>query len=645
MNREFTFKMKCHLTCYTFRKVLHLLCIFCYTSILLSCSQAEVRSSEYLSEDANIPAHPRILMNIEAEKAIREILVKDSIWLTVHDRLLHESSRMLSKSVVEFKFNGKSILKVAREARKRISYLSYAWRFTGERKFLDKAEKELLAVSHFKNWNPSHFLDVAELTMAVAIGYDWLYDHLPDSTRRILKEAIVEKGLKTSMDKEYTWWLEENSNWNQVCNAGLAYGALAIIDEEPELVRKIINRSIQSISLAMEAYDPDGGYPEGYMYWGYGTLFNVYLLDALQKIFSNDFGLSDNKGFMKTGSFMLHMVGPSGKNFNFSDGDSKVNHNPAMFWFARHNNDPSILFFERESVRSNLSAHRDLPALLIWGCALSLNSSEVPAQRNWFGKGENPVALMRSDWTSQGLFVGIKGGTAQNGHAHLDAGSFVLDAHGVRWAVDLGGQEYAPVEAMGIDLWSKKQNSDRWKLFRYNNLAHNTLAFDQQFQNVDGHAEIISFVDDSLFSVATVDLSEIYKGQVKEALRSAALINNTFVVVRDVITNSHGPVTLRWTMVTSAEIILLDAKTAKLSMDGKQLILKILEPARGSFSIWPAVPENEYDEPNPGISRLGFEIKMDANEIVTCAVLFHPFGAENFAWQNYKASQNWPSGK
>ena len=30
----------------------------------------------------------------------------------------------------------------------------------------------MLAIAQFADWNPSHFLDVAEMTMGMAIGYD-----------------------------------------------------------------------------------------------------------------------------------------------------------------------------------------------------------------------------------------------------------------------------------------------------------------------------------------------------------------------------------------------------------------------------------------------------------------------------------------
>ena len=42
----------------------------------------------------------------------------------------------------------------------------------------------------------------------------------------------------------------------------------------------------------MKDYGPDGAYPEGYGYWGYGTSFNVMFLSAVEKLFGKDFGLT-----------------------------------------------------------------------------------------------------------------------------------------------------------------------------------------------------------------------------------------------------------------------------------------------------------------------------------------------------------------
>ena len=48
--------------------------------------------------------------------------------------------------------------------------------------------------------------------MAVAIGYDWLFDRLSPDARRLVQEAILNKGFAPSRDKIYNWFLRATNN-------------------------------------------------------------------------------------------------------------------------------------------------------------------------------------------------------------------------------------------------------------------------------------------------------------------------------------------------------------------------------------------------------------------------------------------------
>ena len=559
--------------------------------------------------------HPRILFPESIEVLIKSNITTDSAWRSIHGYILKECERILNKPGIKYRLEGKRLLSRAREFQKRIIYLSYAWRLTNDGRFLHRAEEELLQAARLESWNSSHFLDVAEMTLATSIGYDWLYDDLQSTTRAALRDALVKKGLEPSFDPEYNWWLETDGNWNQVCNASMALGALAIYEENPTWTMDIINRSVQSVQLPMKAYEPDGGFPEGYMYWGYGTTFNVYLISALEEAFGTDFGLAADPGFLKTGYFLLNMIGPSGAPFNFSDCGTDLKPNPAMFWLAHRNGDHSLVFNEKEILKKHLYPARDLPFLMMWGANIRLNGLKAPKTLMWAGRGKNPVALMRTSWKPDALFIGIKGGGAlENGHSHLDAGSFVMDALGERWAMDLGGQQYEPVERKGLDLWSRKQNSDRWKLFRYSNMAHNTLSFDESLQSVDGYASMINYSDSKDFQYAIISLSDTYKNFVRKAERGVAIVNSSYAVVRDEIETSDRSSTLRWTMVTPASVRILSPSQAELSQNGKKVLIQVVEPEEVSLVTWSTDPPNDYDEPNPGTTRVGFELATTANE-------------------------------
>jgi hypothetical protein len=173
--------------------------------------------------------HPRILLKAGEEELIHKLIEKDSRMRSVHQYILNNADKTLEESPVVRKKTGKRLLAVSREALKRIYYLSYAFRMTGDKKYVERAEKELLSVCEFSDWNPSHYLDVGEMTMAVAIGYDWLFNYLKDSTRKKIRTAIVDKAFETA---EIGGFYNRNNNWNQVCNAGLVLGALAIYEDE-----------------------------------------------------------------------------------------------------------------------------------------------------------------------------------------------------------------------------------------------------------------------------------------------------------------------------------------------------------------------------------------------------------------------------
>ena len=582
--------------------------------------------TDYIDSKSKLPAHPRLLLFEGDEATIRKTIASDEIWKKTDQTILSWCDTLLGRPPVQHILTGKRLLGPARECLLRVNYLSYAWRMTGDKRYFSRAEKEMLAVASFADWNPTHFLDVAEFTMALAIGYDWLYKGLSENSRETIKDAIVKKGLEPSLISNYTSWLSRPDNWNQVCNAGMTYGALAVYESEPELARKIINRAIDAISLPMHAYNPDGTYNEGYGYWGYGTTFNVMFLSAVEKIFKSDFGLLKNEGFFKTAGFLNNMAGTSGESFNYSDNGSVIELHPAMFWFAQKLKDKSILWSERNIVEQDLKNHNKLlPELLIWGAGINLNSITEPKEKMWVGHGETSVALMRTSWTdSNAIFVGIKGGTCSVGHSHMDIGSFVMEADGVRWAMDFGPQGYNSLESRGIDLWSRKQNSQRWQVFRYNNFVHNTLTINNELQRVEGHAPLTGYSTDQSFMNATFDLADVYKGLLSQFNRGIAIVDQQYVVVRDELLASDKEATVRWTMLTSADVKLKNNGTAELTKNGKKLILKVREPENIVLRTWTTTSPNDYDAANPGTILVGFETKIPAKSKATLSVFLIP---------------------
>ncbi len=619
----------------------------CTTLVLLYCLAAVATAqTDTIGANTQPPDHPRIFMLKGEEAIIKKNIESDTTWRKIHQAILSESDRMLSLEPIKRIQTGRRLLDKSREALRRLFMLSYAYRMTGEQKYLDRGQKEMMAIAAFSDWNPSHFLDVAEMTMAVSIGYDWLYHGLTPEAKASIREAIITKGIEPSFNPKYNSWLTAEHNWNQVCNAGMTYGALAIYEDQPALSKQIINRAIITIVNAMKDYGPGGAYPEGYGYWGYGTSFNVMFISALEKAFGNDYGLSARPGFLQTAGFMENMTGSFGKPFNYSDAGSPGVLQPAMFWFANKIKDPTVLWVERERLMNEaVTRHvkdRLLPAIMLWGGGMSINNISPPKDNMWVAQGKNPVALMRTSWTdTNGIYVAMKGGSVSVNHAHMDVGSFIMDASGIRWAMDFGMQEYESLESKGIQLFGRTQDAQRWTVFRLTNLVHNTLTINGEHQRVTGHAPITSSSDKPMFMNAVTDISEVYKGAVAKAIRGVAIIDKHYVLVRDEIETLPQETTLRWTMLTPAAVKITGPNTAELTKDGKKLTLHVQEPAKVNMKIWSTDPPHDYDAPNPGTALVGFEVVLPSNANSAITVSLVPEGAAKKEGKKIKPLQSW----
>ena len=571
--------------------------------------------------------HPRLFINKAGDADFCRGIETDPVLSKVFARVQATADKMLALPTIKRKKTGKRLLSISRLCLKRVFYLSISYRVTKDRKYALRAQEEMLAAAGFSDWNPSHFLDVGEMTAALAIGYDWLYDVLTEEARKTIKAAIVVKGLKTSL--KGGWWVKTANNWNQVCHGGLTLGSLAVLEDEPELAAQIIERAIKNVPRAMHEYSPDGAYPEGPGYWKYGTTYNVIFIAALESVLGTDFGLAKSKGFLQCSDYYLHATGPAGLYFNYSDCGSRGGVAPAMYWFASKRKKPSLLWHEKvelkrfldSKIRYKGSSNRMFPFLLLWGGSVVAGTIE-PKTMHWTGKGPTPVAMHRSGWkTPDEIYVGVKAGSPGANHGHMDIGSFVLDASGVRWAVDLGAQSYHSLESKGIRLWGKHQDSQRWSVFRLNSLSHNILVVNGKPQVVKGFAPIVKHSENG----TVIDMLTVYKGQLASAKRGVRLWENRLVLVQDEIkTLGHGT-SMRWGMVTRAKVTIKNKQTALLEQDGKTLYLKVLEPVDAQLELYEvAKPPNSYDAPNKDASMIGFTVKLKAGQKARLRVVLSP---------------------
>ena len=555
--------------------------------------------------------HPRLIAFEEDFARVRDMARGDADGQRWMRQLRKEAEDLLDKPPAEHKLVGPRLLGQSRLVLARVYVLALAYRIEGDERFAERARKEMLTAAAFPDWNPSHFLDTAEMTHALAIGYDWLYDYLSTADRAKIIRAIVDLGLKASLPtyQKQNWWATASHNWNQVCNGGMIMGALAVADKHPDIAAYVIGRAVESVPRAMATYAPDGAWPEGPGYWHYATRYTVTLMAGLTSALGTDFGLSEAPGFDKTGLFELCIYGPTGRSFNFADGGDGQSRVPCLFWLARRFDEPVLAWEERRRADAALT-----PLDFIWfdRRGKGPKAERVPLDVLFKGIG---VAVFRGAWEDPDtVFAGFRGGDNKVNHSHLDLGTFVLDALGKRWAVDLGAEEY---NLPGY--WDRK--GPRWEYYRLSTHGHNTITLNGKNQLATAAAPITSFVSRPELAFAVADMTAGYPDIAKSLERGLAMVDRRQVLVQDEI-ECREPAEALWTMHTDAAIEIRHAHKAVLRIGDLALTARILEPAAARFeqaSAEQAAPQ----KPNKGVSRLHVRLP-DKTASTRIAVLFTP---------------------
>ncbi len=564
-----------------------------------------------------VAGHPRLMLK-EAELGwLRASYSEDPAMQKCVLDVRRDANDCLNRPPLVHRLEGPRLLSVSRDCLRRIYSLAMAYRWTGEERYAAKAKENLLQVCAFKDWNPSHFLDTAEMSHAVGVGYDWLYDSLGPQAREQIRVALIEKGLKPGLEvyAKDGWWVRSEHNWNQVCNGGMIVGALAIAETDPEYAERIIPAAVKSLPRAIKSYGPDGAWGEGPGYWSYATHYTAYGLTALDTALGSTFGLLEIDGLSKAGSFPFYTAGPTGLYLNFADVGERSSRRPmpCMFWLARTFHNPLYAWSEHEQIaeRSGAAAH------LVW------YSAKPPARAirrplDYCFRGPVEVVTMRSAWDDpNALFAGIKAGYNQVNHGHLDLGNFELDALGVRWARDLGSENY---NLPGY--WASGRGGQRWSYYRLGSSSHNVVTLDGGHQDPLAKSSIEKVEINGPQAAVVVELTDAYDDFARSARRGLTMIGGRRAVLVQDEFDIKTPCELAWGMTTDAEIDIKEPTVAMLKLGGREMTARLLSAQTGAFTVESAEQEPPQHR-NAGVKRLMVRLPR-ANGGTCVAVLLSP---------------------
>ena len=574
-------------------------------------------SVQYLKKNLR-KSQPRLVLNPALEKNLREKLKSDPLIQNIYKSIQYNAESVLAMDLITVDIpdnprSQRNQLGISRNFLYRINMLAMVYRIDKDPKILQRINDEVVAACNFPTWNPRHYLDVGEMSLAIALALDWTAGELPKQTIALAKKSLIEKGIKPSWpeDGKNPGWVYGTNNWNQVCNAGMIAASIAVAEFDPELAAKTIKRSIDGMNHALAEYAPDGVYPEGAIYWGYGTQFSVVTAAIFESAFGTDFGIADYPGFKESAIFRMLSTAPSKLLFNYADCAEEPERYTdfTLSWFATKTGNRTYLNEEKFLLPPEEMGRisRLAGAGLVWTAQFKeTDTKEIPSA--WKGEGANPIVVFTGGpENTNGYYFGGKGGRGTVNHGNMDGGSFIFELNGVRWVIDPGNQSYGTLERAGFNLWEKCQECDRWKLLTKNNFGHSTISVNNELHVVDGLATITDFKDGA-FPEATIDMSPTFNDQLKSAKRRYVKDGPASIVIEDNLETLEKTKLITWQLMTTADVEIVNGG-AKLKKDGKQLKLENLSHPDIDVSVVSLYPAPlKLDKQIEGLKRVEIRI-------------------------------------
>jgi hypothetical protein len=569
---------------------------------------------EYLQKNL-LKEHPRLVLNKEIESVLRKKLKTDPVIQNVYAAIKLNAQEIFDMPLLERKKVGRRLLGTSREFLYRINMLAMVYRIDQEKRILDRINDEVKAVCSFSDWNPSHFLDVAEMSLGVALALDWTAGDLPEATEELAIQALIDKGIKPSWPSgKQPGWAYGTNNWNQVCNGGMIAASIAVAEREPELAAKTIKRALDGLPVSLVEYGPDGVYPEGSTYWGYGTSYSVVTIAMLESALGTDFGMGNYPAFKESAVFRLLCNAPSGWYYNFADcGDKRSNNGDfTLAWFAAKSGNEA--YFEKQHFLRDPEEMGKLSRLsgsaLVWLAQFEPKNTE-PAPTSWKGEGANPIVIFNGgqDDPNQYYFGG-KGGRGTVNHGNMDGGSFIFELDGIRWVIDPGNQSYHELEKTGFNLWGRCQDCERWTLLTKNNYGHSTITVNGELHKVDGLVELTNF-QQGVNPSASFDMAPAFGGLLASASRNFVKDGSRSILIEDEITISDSTEMVTWQLMTQAEVE-TTAEGLILKQDGKQLrVSNLTHPDMQAVVVELDPPPLELDRKIELLKRIEYRYPAD----------------------------------
>lgn len=441
----------------------------------------------------------------------------------------------------------------------KILAFSTLYRVTGDKKYCERAARECEALAEFKDWSSQTMSVTGAVSLSVALCYDWCHHTWSEGRKAIVERALLRNGMRVGLecyDGKRRMWITGGTA-AAVVNAGMLAMALVLADIYPETAHKLLDRILRNVEPCFASYAPDGGYCEGIAAWEKSFRSLSLIIAMLEKACGEDYGLLSGPGFAATAYFPICTETANGA-WNYHNTEQAPIDTSMMFWLSSKINNPTPAWMRRQQLLSGQKQVHPFDIVFYTPVDDGL-SQRLPTDAVYRKAG---LAIMRSGWGREDIFVGLHGGNNAEVNGDLDAGSVVLDAGGVRFFAETGG-------IAGLPIMLRRRAAGQ------NTIVVNPTEEPAPDQNPLALAKLTEMKGSPEHIYAVVDMASTNDAILRGKRGVMLTDNRSTVVIQDELVLSEPSVVV-WTVYTPASVTLLSGgKSARLDKDGNTLLCKI----------------------------------------------------------------------
>jgi hypothetical protein len=422
-----------------------------------------------------VTEHPRLFLSeeelkerLEKEKSpvakgILANALKDTAFMDVDIDAIEEGEDRTAENLVGGPFSKTSVgfnafgvwRKPMVELGKVVEQGSFRYVF-GDREAGKRAKKALLKLCSFKKWNVEWMLEnkfwtyypVGYTLKPVAYGYDMLYDILTEEEQKLIRDAIIEKGLKLfHRDMVEMNRMPSNlTNHIAVLAGGHGLAAMAIYGDSPEneYLEPYLSGIITKAKTFIDrTYHKDGSYLEPFNYQSMASRSIAEFMASLEKNFGIDYSSTTNvKNFYlyplyathknkitkHPGSLLmdLHSTHTAGAVLDFGDAGRTYDGFTQLhsWWFIHRTGNPFLYYYNKPYWEKGNGGY--MSYLWFRDDITPISRETLPSSRFFEAQG---VMVMRSGWKDSSTVISTRFGPHSN-HYHFDQGSFQIMTNG-----------------------------------------------------------------------------------------------------------------------------------------------------------------------------------------------------------------------